>query len=564
MMVERFSTPPAPLADPRGDRFPVGSIPDPIRWIVADTCRDFGVPIEMGLGAFMGVLSTAQGRSVIRPSNTWSEPGQVWPAIAAEAGARKSPILKAARQPLITIQEELMAEYRRESRLQDARLAAQAKKVDALQTQLEAAVAKGAFNGIDVEHTMSGDGASGDSSGKGGVDLALIEAALQQEIDLHEQMLDETPRAPKLWIDGPSSEKLHDLIAEHRHLGIVVPEGKKLLDALMAGHLEITTLLSAYSMETTSRELVTRPVRTAHEPSLAMLFMIQTEFLRAAANDPVLVNSGFIDRLLLSVVPRYRVNPVDVCTADLLLTKGLHNMTPADQFWNRLVRYEVLRTRGLAKPLTYGFKDADAVEVWRAYEAEWLAAKNDHAFIRETALSKLPGQALRAAKTFAQGRIDPLDPDAKFDPDPKPLNPEEVYPVSADDLMAGFAWAWNGFHNFERLVSDEWDTEAAEEQLSLKVLAAARRYADEDTYFTYAINAREAGRRIGGNPSVADLHRAFDRLVGAGWAIEWDPQDPRKTSRHILVRSDFVRWLVEYQYEEASNDPADPLHGTAA
>lgn len=539
-MSELFPGPPEPLTAGAGrDPFPVHLLPESMVAILRSVAADFGVPIELTVGPFLSILSVAQGRSVVRIGATYAEPGQLWCISSASAGARKSPILKAARSPLIEIQEELMRGYLIEERMAQSKLKALQECVDKGQKQLNELLSRGAVTVTEAEDPSG-------SPAPAPVTVDLVEAALREAITRLEEFKESIPPAPKLWFDDPTSEALHDIIAAHPHVGVVIPEGQKILRKLREGKLELAPLLSAYSMETTSRELVSREVKTAHEPSMALLMMVQTAFLREALTDPLLLEAGFTDRPWYTVTPRYRVKPSESCRLDQLNSTGLHNSTEADRRWRRIIRWEVQRTLGLSDPLTFSLADDDALKTFQAEEALWLAAVNNHTYRRATALYKLCGQALRLAKTFAQLRLDSPDFASAVESIPDKLDPATRYPIHAEDITAGFALAWHSFLTIESLLSDEADTDARDEEVALEVLALVRRLSDQNPDYDYLLTPRMVARGTACR-DMAEIGRVLARLVETNWAVAVSSPD-RRRGQQILVRPDFPRWLSEYGY----------------
>lgn len=555
-----FPTVPQPLGGGSADDhpFPLDNFPTALAEILECVAEDLGVPKELVVGPFLGVANTAQGRGVIRVNNAWAEPGPIYSLTAATTGARKTAVLRAARDPLIAIQAELERETRGDVAMAQARLDAQVDRVKALKNQLSSL---GKATDAVSEFPTADVGANPD------VNVTQVEAALQRELDILGEMQETLPSSPKLWFDDPTSEKLHDIIAEHPHAGIMIAEARDYLVKMMKGDVQLKSFLSAYSMETNSRDLVSRNVRSAIEPSMAAVLVTQTAFLRQILRNAELWDSGFLDRFLTLWVPRFLPPPVEVLRADQLQSRGLRNTSQADRMWDRYIRWEVRRTFPLGREtLTFGIGDDHAARRLDLHLEEVYARQNDGGSGAElghgTILHKLGGQALRYARLCAQFRLDPPDFSAPMETQPALLDPSRIYPIGAKDVDAGFDTAWHSFRNVGQVLTLEFDQEEVLEQRSLAVLTVAKELVETDPQFDYILNARIVMRKRS-KVSAAELEWAFTRLIETGWVRDVTSQIPRARSRHVVVRPDFLVWLLEYGYVETRDAP-DSSAGTAA
>ena len=202
-----------PFQKPAGPEFPLESLPEWLGVYVADVAASLQVPRSMAAVFALGALSTAgAGKAKANPDGDWVEPLNLFLALVAPPGAKKSAVASAFTRSLVAFERELQEQAAPDLRRRRAE-----------RHCLETEIAKA----------------------KKAADLTRLE-------ELEEQM-DAVPIsvAPQLIADDITAQKLAMLLAQHGRMAVVSAEpsifptllgrwssgrGETELDVFLKGH----------------------------------------------------------------------------------------------------------------------------------------------------------------------------------------------------------------------------------------------------------------------------------------------------------------------------------------
>jgi hypothetical protein len=357
---------PIPLDMPLLPTVPTDTFPPAIGDMIDETAAATETPRELAFGMALGTLAAACQRKIevcVKPGYT--EPLSLWPIAPLNSGERKTAVLQRMTRPL--------TEWERE---QASNMKAEIAKA---MSERETALAQ-----IQAMRTRAA------RLDPGSADFAeASEAIANLEVNLKE-----VPRAPRVWAQDVTPEKLGVLIADHGEQMTIISDEGGIVD-IMAGLYSrgipnIDVFLKGHSASPVRVDRGSRPAVLIQRPALTMVLSPQPEVLRGLAADRRFRGRGLLARFVyllgsstlgrrtgkFSPTPRSASSAYEACIQRLLAIK------PPPE-------------RGA---LTIELSD-DARTEWHAYFVEVekdLRPDGRFEYMRDWA-GKLPGMAARVA-----------------------------------------------------------------------------------------------------------------------------------------------------------------------
>lgn len=492
---------PDPLRAHKRTPFPLDALPPVLRNMATELAEALQVdPVMVALPALC-VAATACGPAQIQVNGAWYEPSPLWGLIAADPGSRKSAALKAAMAPLLAAETSLQE---RDAKTRPAKNV----KIAVAETALKAA----------QKAMAAGPEGTDDPTPE---DFAALEDAVNTAAANLRAVRAEVGVAPRLNVGGyATSEKLHDLLADHKAMLMAVPEAETLLRKLGVGDLDRDIFLQAWSMETHERSLVTREVPAAENPCLNLFCNVQVDaLLDIVKQSRDLMTTGLFDRFLPAAPFTGQLQTAEfIDLSDPTALDAVVERSPGVQAYHSAIKCEVLRTAPLRGEPTHWVLAKGVAQVQDANYAEWAGIKHLYAADAETALGKLSGQVLRLARVLAQLEM-VVPPGAKpslFGGTFTPLETDKRYPIQREHLIGAWklAWYFHGEHSY--LFGDAAGAEQDAERMARAVLRKCRQFAEADIPKD-SVSARDLRRKGLGRWESKELTRVLDALAQAGW-----------------------------------------------
>ena len=269
---------PIPLGrDAHLPAFPVHVLPAWLADFVAAEAVATQTPADLAGMLVLGALATAAGGRVrVEPHPGWSEPLNLYLAVAMPPGNRKSPVFAAVTAPLWNLDRDLA-----EKSLSEIIEAAARKDVAAAAAATAAREAAGAAKGDLADKKMAD---------------AVAAAAMAEAITV--------PVQPRLLADDATPEALGSLMAaQGGRIAILSDEGGvfDLMAGRYSGQANLDLYLKAWSGSPHRVDRKGRPAEFIPRPALTLTLAVQPDVLRAIADRPGFRGRGLLARFLYAL-----------------------------------------------------------------------------------------------------------------------------------------------------------------------------------------------------------------------------------------------------------------------
>lgn len=559
---------PVPLYMDSATPFPVDALPPVIRDICLDLVKEInGAHINLVAPAALGVLSGAQGSGWVKVKNKWREASPLWVAVVAASGAAKSPVLNALAEPLINA-ERLAIERDAETRDQ--------RQLDFDIAEEEYIAALDAYKSARREELPT-DPAELAQHKQRLEDLSQEAEKRRAVMAAAAEKLGEVPKVLVQGADG-TAQAMHDMLAKHNHLLVLVDEGTDLFRTLSdTSQAQTQIWIKAHGMTSHERYVVSRDVKVNTNGSLCMVLVIQPSIIEEYAEDKNISEVGILPRFFLGDARGAVKRPEDPDDFYHPNHPGLHSgyrATPADLAWAHLIHTEVARTwRNRGKPTNWTFTPEGA-KVFAANLNNYIVQTNsdpDQESHVHSSLDKVRGMAVRVARIIAQSKIAgppcpsftfPIDLQVTGAPvynehtdvmgaiydDEGTISAERTLLIDAESVQSGWTIALWQYNQYRGLFHKSGE----DSQMETLVLAALRAVAaDKSPYFTVRDLRRGALRFVESKsnpkhknaPSPSELiEKALDYCVQGNWLYK---VKVGKTS-HYYPHPQLPMWLDSY------------------
>lgn len=266
---------PVPLDGAEIPAWPDDVFPEPVQRFVDALAASTETPRELPAMMTLAVLAAAaQGKYRVRVKPDYFEPLALWTCCALLSGSRKTAVYQAATHPL--------AGWERTRREEMEPAIKQAESEAKTIRELVESLRRKARNAQNLE-------------------------AAQREIVALESRIPEVPKAPRLWTEDVTPERLAGLMAEnHECIGLFSDEGG-MLD-MMGGRYNngipnLDVYLKGHSGSSVSVERLNRPAINLYNPCLTIGITPQPDVIRALANKPTFRGRGLLARFLYALPP---------------------------------------------------------------------------------------------------------------------------------------------------------------------------------------------------------------------------------------------------------------------
>ncbi len=268
---------PIPLDMPSLPAFPENTFPPHIESMISATAAATETPRELAMGMALGVLAAAiQGKARVKVAPDYSEPLSIWSISPLESGNRKSAVVQRMTKPLTTWESERLQEMKPEIARALSELETARSQVQNLRTK----AARLERNSSDF------------------AEASRLIADIESELDARE-----VPRAPRVWAQDVTPERLGVLMAENEgRLALISDEGG-LFDTFAGrysrgGLSNIDVLLQGHAGSPHRVDRGNRPPVLIHDPAVTIVVSPQPEVLAALGRNRDFRGRGFLARLI--------------------------------------------------------------------------------------------------------------------------------------------------------------------------------------------------------------------------------------------------------------------------
>jgi hypothetical protein len=329
------------------------------------TAAETETPRELAVGMALGTLAAAcQGKIVVRVKRGYSEPVNLWPITPLYSGERKTAVQQRMTRPLAQWEREQVKEKK-------AEIARALSERETALAQIQAMRAKAA-------RLEPGSGDFADASRK----IADLEVTLK-----------EAPRAPQVWAQDVTPERLGVVMADNNErMAIISDEGgifEILAGRYSRGIPNLDLFLQAHAGAPHRVDRGNRPPVLMQHPALTMVLSPQPEVLHGLAANRDFRGRGLLARFTYLLAAS---------------TLGYRNGEPPSAPESVLIAYEACIRRLLS--IEPPKDDPFVIELSEEARAEWReyfgAVERDmrpdgrFEHVRDWA-GKLPGMAARVA-----------------------------------------------------------------------------------------------------------------------------------------------------------------------
>jgi len=330
------------------------------------TAAAIGVPVDMTLNLLLGVLSAAvAGKAEVRPWGDWSEPLNLYLAIAAEPGERKTAAFSAATRPLVEYERRLRAEAHPVILAAEERQKALAERLGHLRKQY---------------------GKATDAAERQRLETELAQVRLEADEA-------QVPPSPSLWTNNATPEALTALLGTFGRMGVLTDEGSTVYDNLSRYSSNGTANLSPWLEAFDGSPIRVHRKKAAAEECKGLLtaaIALQPEVLRSLSGNSRMEGLGFIQRWLF-------VLPQSLRGSRLIRTEPVPEHVTSHY---RATIEALLAVPIEAQPRRLYLAD-DAAQAFELYASELEAAQQVGGVYRQGVLagwgSKHAGKVLRLA-----------------------------------------------------------------------------------------------------------------------------------------------------------------------
>jgi hypothetical protein len=253
---------------------PSDTFPPAIGEMIDAVAAETETPRELAVGIALGTLAAAcQGKVVVRVKPGYIEPLNLWPIAPLHSGARKTAVLRQMTRPLTQWEAEQVKATR-------AEIAAAMSERETALAQIQSMRTRAArLQPGSTEYAVAAS------------EIANLEVALK-----------EVPRAPRLWGQDVTPEKLGVLMADHdERMAIISDEGG--IFEIMGGRYSrgipnLDLFLQAHAGAPHRVDRGSRPPVLMQHPALTMVLSPQPEVLHGLAAQPGFRGRGLLARFI--------------------------------------------------------------------------------------------------------------------------------------------------------------------------------------------------------------------------------------------------------------------------
>lgn len=274
----------APIAfnQERLPEFPVDCLPGVLRDYVFAVAEAVQVPPDMAAVAGLSVCALCvQGKFRIQGKADWYEPLNLYTAIVALPGERKSAVCGLMAAPVLRFEEEHNEAIRPRLEEHKTRCTVLTKRIKAL----EELASKPSTKAKPI-----GD-----------------EEALRRIFDKQKELAElekDAPEELRLWTDDATPEATASLMAaQGGRLSVISAEGGifDMLDGRYSGGVNVDLHLKAHAGDTVRVDRKGRPPEYIEAPALTMLLFVQPQILEGLMGNSVFRGRGLVGRFLYSI-----------------------------------------------------------------------------------------------------------------------------------------------------------------------------------------------------------------------------------------------------------------------
>ncbi len=262
-----------PFTKESGPDFPLGALPEWVGVYVEGIAASMQVPLNMPAAFALGALATAgAGKARVNPHGDWEEPLNLFLALIAPPGAKKSATVSAFLKPLAEFEQVLGERAKPELRR---------KRIERQRIEAELAAAEN-------------DG-----------DWTAVET-LQEELENAPE-----PVAPRLTADDVTAQKLTSLLAAHGGRMAIISAEPSIFPTMLGrwssgkGESELDVFLKGHAGDDIKVDRLGRPSEVVQSPCLTMAIALQPAALESI-NRADTAGRGLLARFLWVTAPDTR------------------------------------------------------------------------------------------------------------------------------------------------------------------------------------------------------------------------------------------------------------------
>ena len=256
--------------------FPVDALPAALRGFVVACAESLQVPEDMTAVCGLAICSLAiQRKFKIMGKTGWEEPTNIYTALIAAPGERKSAVTSTMAAPIFTYEAEV-------------------------NEQLQSLVDE-----YQIKHNILGKQVKGleDSAAKATAKPGALERALAKQKELAE-LEEREPKLIRLWTDDATPEAITSLMAEHDgKIGVISAEGG-LFDTLAGRYtngVNIDVVLKAHAGDPVRVDRKGRPSEYIKNPAMTIFLAIQPQVLDGIMQNEAFRGRGLTARFLYAM-----------------------------------------------------------------------------------------------------------------------------------------------------------------------------------------------------------------------------------------------------------------------
>ncbi|MCU7803185.1 MAG: DUF3987 domain-containing protein [Candidatus Thiodiazotropha sp. (ex Lucinoma borealis)] len=260
--------------------FPVEALPPVLRRFSEEVAESYQVPVDMPAMLTIATAAVPLAKYLrIRIGPDWSEPCNVYMAIASPPANRKSPVFATVTKPLFKFESESAKAIA--AKANHARMKRDALSGKHKQAQKKAEQA----NPEDIDHAI-------------------------REIEEIEKEMPDIPKATRLIADDVTPEKLANLLAEHDgKMAVMSAEGgifESIAGRYSNGMPNLDVYLKGHAGDNMRVDRIGRDPESIDSPALTIGLAVQPEVLQGLASKPGFRARGLIGRFFF-VMPKSMV-----------------------------------------------------------------------------------------------------------------------------------------------------------------------------------------------------------------------------------------------------------------
>lgn len=264
---------PIPLGNQRLPDFPTDIFPEWVGHMVDSVALSTETPRELAAALGLAGLATAcQSKFEVEPEAGYIEPLNIWIVAAMESGNRKTAVLEAMIEPILSYEQEQIRHA--------------IPKIKAIESERKTQEGR-------IKYLR-------DKAAKGGIEIL---DSITQEIKELEDGLPDTPSIPQLWAQDVTPEKLGRLMAEQGGVMSLLNDEGGLFETITGGRynngrVNLDLLLKSHSGSPVRIQRAGSDPVDLPRPLLTMGVSPQPEILHGLAQKPGFRGRGFLARFL--------------------------------------------------------------------------------------------------------------------------------------------------------------------------------------------------------------------------------------------------------------------------